>query len=918
MSLQNRINKTAQKIDSLTKKMKEMEAPSIKTQAFTDLEVKLQKAQNELQKLRTEQAEWESMGISSGGAWDVLCEKIGKAEDEVFSISAQMDKLKASGDAFTNQVDTDAYRKLETELGNANMEMDVLKKHSEEVYQKMRKTGKVPDTLTKGFKKLSSVLGGVVSKIKKMHSGTKQANKGFSNLARTMKQMILSMAVFQVMFKGIEFLKSGLQNLAVYSGEYNKHMSDLVSSTGMLKNSLAVAFAPILSAVIPYLVKLIDWISVAANAVSRFFAILSGKSTYTKAIKQNKDYAASLDKVGSSADKAKGSLAGFDDLDVLQKNDASSGGGSGASGGADGSGFEEEAVGEISDWAQFFKDAIDAGDWYGVGFLVAEKLNEALAAIDWGFIQDKAAYFATNLALTLNGFINGLDWNLLGSTLANGLNTAFIVAYAFITTFDWSGAGIAIANLLNGAFSTIDWGMIGDTIITGLRGALDMVIAFLAGLDIFSEFNFSGLQTSLDGLWDSLLPFVGTVGDGLFWFLENVLIPLAGWTITEVLPEFLDILSGALEFVNQVITDAQPMLQWFWDDILLTIGEWTGGIIVDVLNGIGDALSWISQNEVAMTVLESLALAIGIVQGAISAYNVVAGIMSIVSGTAAASAGLLGSVLAFLTSPVTIATVVIAALIAIGILLYKNWDEISAKAKEVWDFVQKKFQEFDEFLTSVFTTDWTKSFGTFGSILNSFFANVSNICNSIKRIFGGIIDFVKGVFAGDWEKAWNGIKETFGGILDLMVSLIKTPINGIIGAFEALANGVIGGLNAMIGALNELQFDVPDWVPLIGGGTFGFDIDTIPKLSIPRLANGGITTGSTLANIGEAGREAVLPLENNTGWMDDLADKLVARMPSYGTPTKIVMTLDGREFARGELPYFNAESSRIGVTFVTG
>ncbi len=925
LALQNRINKTAQKIDSITKKMKEMEAPTIKTQAFTELEAKLQKAQAELQKLRDTQAQWESAGITSGGAWDALCVKIGDAEDKVFEISAEMERLKSSGEAFTNSVDTEEYQKLKDELGNANAEMNLLNVKTEELATKMKKTGKSPKGLLNGLKRIKSAIGGAISKMKNLHTSTKKTNGGFSNLIRTMKQMVLSMAVFQAMSKGVEFLKSGLQNLAVYSKEYNKHMSALVSSTGMLKNSLAVAFAPIISAAIPYLVKLIDWVSAAANAVSRFFAILGGKSTYTKAIKQNKNYAASLDKVGNSAEEAKGSLAAFDDLDVLQKNDTPSGGGGGSTGGADGSGFKEEAVGEISDWAKSFKDAIDAGDWYSVGALVAQKLNEALASIDWGFVQDKAAGFATNLALTLNGFIHDLDWRLLGSTIANGINTALVFVYTFLTTFNFKELGTGLADGINGAFSTISWKLIGDTVIAGIQGMCDMVVAFLDELDIFEGVSFDGLRESLDGLGKSLLPFSDNLGRGLQWFLENVLIPLAAWTVSEVLPEFLDALSGAIDVVNQAIADAQPMFQWFWDYILAPIAEWTGGIIVEALNGIGDALGWISQNEVAMTVLESLALAIGIVQGAITAYNIVAGIMSIVNGTAVVSAGLLGSVLAFLTSPVTIVTAVIAALIAIGILLYKNWDVISEKAVEIWGKIKEFISSAIEKVKDTITNVISKIKEVWGNVWGSIKATASNIWDGIKS---RITDTINGIKTGIstalntiktiWNNIWTSLKTTVTNIFNGIWKTIKGVINSILGGIEGMANGVIKGINKVIGAMNGLKFDVPDWVPVMGGKTFGFDIKELSEVKIPRLANGGITTGSTLANIGEAGREAVLPLENNTGWMDDLANKLASKLPTYGTPSTIVMEVDGKEFAHLSLPYLDSESKRIGVSLVSG
>lgn len=908
------MNKVAQKIDSTTKKMREMEAPTIKTQAFAELEVELQKAQAELQKLCEKQELWKSMGISSGGAWDTLCKQIGNAKDKVSNISVEMKKLKSSGEAFTNSVDTDEYKKLKQDLGNANAEMNLLIVKTEELTAKMKKTGKSPKGLLNGLKRIKSAIGGAISKMKNLHTSTKKTNGGFSNLIRTMKQMVLSMAVFQAMSKGVEFLKSGLQNLAVYSKEYNKQMSALVSSTGMLKNSLAVAFAPIISAVIPYLVQLIDWVSAAANAVSRFFAILGGKSTYTKAIKQNKDYAASLDKVGSSAEEAKGSLAGFDDLDVLQKNDTSSGGSGGASGGADGSGFQEESVGEISDWAQSFKDAIDAGDWYSVGALVAQKLNEALASIDWGFVQDKAAGFATNLALALNGFIHDLDWRLIGSTIANGINTALVFVYTFLTTFSFGELGTGLADGINGAFSTISWKLIGDTVIAGIQGMCDMVVAFLDELDIFEGVSFDGLREALDGLGESLLPFSDNLGSGLQWFLENVLIPLAAWTVSEALPEFLDALSGAIDVVNQGITDAQPMFQWFWDYILAPIAEWTGGVIVEALNGIGDALSWISQNEVAMTVLESLALAIGIVQGAITAYNIVAGIMSIVTGTAAVSAGLLGSVLAFLTSPVTIVTAVIAALIAIGILLYQNWDTICEKATEIGgaikDFISNAIEKVKDTIINVIN----KIKEVCGNILDEIKSRITDTINGIKTGISNALNTIKTI----WNNIWTSLKTTVTNIFNGIWNTIKGVINSILGGIEGMANGVIKGINKVIGAMNGLSFDIPDWVPGMGGKTFGFNISELSEVKIPRLANGGITTGSTLANIGEAGREAILPLENNTGWMDDLASKLASKMPTYGTPSTLVMEVDGKEFARLNLPYFNDESRRIGVSLVSG
>lgn len=922
MSLQNRMNKTAQKIDAITQKMKSMEAPTIKTDSFKALEAELEKAQSEMQALIAEQNQWEAAGISSGNAWDTLNNKIADAEEKVFGISAKMDEMKNSGDAFTNSVNTDAYQKLQQDLQNANADMAVLNKKSEELALKTKETGNAPDGLlgklkqmkevlggvvskvsdgvkkgVNGLKKIKNSIGGVLSKLKNLRAGANKTSSGFSNLLKTMRQMVLSMAVFQAMSKGVEFLKSGLQNLAVYSKEYNKNMSALVSSTGMLKNSLAVAFAPIISAVIPYLVKLIDWISAAANAVSRFFAILGGKKTYTQAIKQNKNYAASLNNVGKSADNAKGSLAGFDDLDVLQKNDASGSGGGSSSGGADGSGFEQADVGVVSDWAEQFKSAVDSGDWYGVGSLVAQKLNEALSAIDWGFIQTQAANFAINLANGLNGFVSGLDWNLIGTTIGNGLMTGLLFAYTFLTTFDFETFGTKIAEGIEGAITPMLFVTFGMTLASALMAGINTAYGFV------TSYDWSGLGSS--------------IAAGISTFFSSVDWGKLGLTVGGLILGLLDTITTAIEETDwqQIGEDVATFLGSIdWGGIFSALGEG----VIDALEGIYEFLVGVAQNETAATIIEAVAIALGILAGAVAAYNIVMGIYNVVTGIAAA-------VTTALSSPILAIILVIGALIAICVLLYQNWDTIKEKAVEIWgkikEFISNAIEKVKEVISNVinkiketWSNIWGKIKDTASKVWDGIKSAITGTINGIKTGISNTLNAIKSV----WDKIWGGLKTTVTNIFDAIWGAIKGVINSILGGIEGMANGVIGGINTVIGALNNLSFDVPDWVPVLGGKTFGFNITELSKVSLPRLANGGITTGATLAEIGEAGREAVLPLENNTGWMDELAGKLASRMPTYNTPTTLVMEVDGKAFAKCELPYFNAESQRIGVRLVTG
>ncbi|MDR2182890.1 MAG: hypothetical protein LBE55_01820 [Clostridiales bacterium] len=149
------------------------------------------------------------------------------------------------------------------------------------------------------------------------------------------------------------------------------------------------------------------------------------------------------------------------------------------------------------------------------------------------------------------------------------------------------------------------------------------------------------------------------------------------------------------------------------------------------------------------------------------------------------------------------------------------------------------------------------------------------------EIFGiQIPDMWAGMLGGmreGWSGAWTGMKQAFSGII----------------------NRIIGGMNNMIGGLNNFRVDLPAW---LGGGSFGFNIPKLPTL--PALAKGGIVAAPTLALVGERGREAVLPLENNTGWMTDLANVLaeaVAANLAYGRggESRVNLYLDGRRVAEG-------------------
>ena len=159
---------------------------------------------------------------------------------------------------------------------------------------------------------------------------------------------------------------------------------------------------------------------------------------------------------------------------------------------------------------------------------------------------------------------------------------------------------------------------------------------------------------------------------------------------------------------------------------------------------------------------------------------------------------------------------------------------------------------------------------------------------------------------------WKSVKDWFNANVkpkftkDYWLNKFNTVKDGAKSAFNGVISVVESAINNIIKKINTLSWKIPDWVPKVGGERFGFNFSTV---SIPRLATGGIATRSVLANIGEAGREAVLPLDRNTGWMDQLADKIAARS---GGPSKLFLQVDGKTLGWVAIDNINKITKQTG------
>lgn len=325
--------------------------------------------------------------------------------------------------------------------------------------------------------------------------------------------------------------------------------------------------------------------------------------------------------------------------------------------------------------------------------------------------------------------------------------------------------------------------VVNDSLSPQLQAVVDKVQSLMVPLQ---QIDLSPLQSAFYGIQTALTSLTQDVFGGLEWAYLNIFAPLGAWTTEGMLPAFLGLLSGAVTTVSSVLTAFQPLCQWLWESFLQPIADWTGGVITDVLQVLGEKLGnisrWITENQ---ALIEGLVIVIGSVTAAITLVNKTLGLITtvmkawnVICAVGKLLTGQFGAAMGTVSWPVVAVTAAIAALIAIVVLLAKNWDTVKEKAIYVWGVIQDAFGK-----------------------------------------------------AGQWfqEKLFNPLANGF-----------KAVVNGIIGFINRMISCIVSGINGVIKALNKLHFTVPDWVPGLGGETMGFNLRTLTAPQIPYLAKGAV------------------------------------------------------------------------------
>lgn len=363
-----------------------------------------------------------------------------------------------------------------------------------------------------------------------------------------------------------------------------------------------------------------------------------------------------------------------------------------------------------------------------------------------------------------------------------------------------------------------------------------------------------------------------------------------------------------LENVGRLILAIIKLGLRIYDSFILPIVNWFISILPGAAQGLNPIIEIVTRlvNYLAGDGFTGVQVFLAIVIGLVAGIKTFIVILEVIAWAKNLIVVLKGVWAVMMANPIVLVISIIVGLVAAFMTLWATNENFRNAMKAIWENIKNIFSSVLNWLKDSFTRDWSVIFGIFGDPINAFFVNLRSKIDAVKQIFRGLIDFIAGIFTGDWDRAWRGVLNVFGGIFNGLTAMAKSPLNGLIG----LINGAITGLN---------KISLPSWVPGIGG--MGV---SIPK--IPYLARGGIIDSPTLAMVGEAGKEAVMPLENNTGWIDLLADKLTQRLGGINTggtsnsstdrAVEIVIQLGGYEFARFIIDSINKLQRQSGRTLL--
>lgn len=689
------------------------------------------------------------------------------------------------------------------------------------------------------------------------------------------------------------------------SGSWANQVRILKLQWDSFKASLGSAFIAVLTPVIQGLNWLMSKLVSAANAFKAFVNLITGgkaqassgggAATGVEAVGDAAEAAG--DKAAAGAKKAKGALASFDELNNLNTD---TGGGGGGGGGA-----EEFDFGEVSTEAS------------------NPALDETVNKLDTLKQKVKDFMDAWGLTAPFNSFVSTCK-----------------------TEFD---------NIKNKAVES--WDKISASAETAFPRIVDAVKPLVTPV---GTLGFQVGELFITNISNGIQATMGILST---YVAEAMQVLASGTELATAIVK--PVLDSLVQFFSENGEEIKTRIAEVWSTIETTVSGYVTAVSNTVQTVFGGFTTWFQENGAGIQ-----SVLVGTWEAIWTAVD------AVWAGIQTAFHAVFGGISDFLNNNMAgIRDALVNTWNIIWTIIQPIWNTISSVCKTVFggikDFFNTNMGTIRNIVTTAFEVVWTviknvldriKTFwDTWGGVI---MAAVNGVLSQIKNVFEtvwgvirtvvetalgvikGVLNTALALMKGDWQGAWNSIKSTFetvwNGIKTVMGTIktflvttftnAKTSLqsvwNQILTVFKAPINTIIGWINRLISAWNSLSFEVPKMDLGVFGEFGGFTVG-LPKINnIPLLAEGGVVDQPTLSVIGEAGKEAVVPLENNTGWMvslaNILAEALVAKlMMAQGNnnskqSTTLKLMLDGREMGEVLLDYLIAAAERRGLSLVLG
>ena len=480
-----------------------------------------------------------------------------------------------------------------------------------------------------------------------------------------------------------------------------------------------------------------------------------------------------------------------------------------------------------------------------------------------------------------------------------GANTAFFEVLNTLMDVDDQVKRDALGVALFGTM----WEDLGTEAMEAMAGASQAAYDTEGALEQINQVKYNDLDSAIQGIGRqmevALLPAADAVYQSLMDSMPEITEAMeevspviaeiagdfadwAGGAVSEGLPVLVDGIRDFTDWAGKAYEKAKPFLSFLWEHKGTVVAVAAGAKVLSVsLGAVNKAMGAYKNAKGMLAVLQKiLAVYPGLIAAkvkdkaetaylyALEAKDVLIRAKTTAATwaqTAATKASTLATKAAtvatkgmsaavkFLTSPMGITLGIITAVAAALVLLYKNWDSVKAWLVNFGNTVNQIWTNFSNAVGNAIAAIG-QHFPLLGAYLQGWWESIQAAVENVKAIFQNIIDFISNVFSGNWSAAWQNIVNIFGNLFGMIVNLAKAPINGVISA-----------INWVLEKINSISVTIPDWVPLVGGQTLGFNIPTIPQ-----LAEGGVATSPTLAEIGEGGEpEAVMPLSKLADLLDN-------------------------------------------------